>query len=246
MTTATRILRVNINLQKIQIKHEKSQQDAFEELCCELFLIKGKKENWHKGAEFICKNGAGGDGGVESYWRFKNNAEYGMQAKFSNKLESSLWTHINNSVKKALRKHPNLTKYYVYAPFNKTDQRDDAQKSQQETWDEYIEKWKKESGDTEFIWIDKTQIIQQLTIDTPEHRGLVKYWFDEKALSRDWFKNHIKETILKAHERYSQELNVKTSTLETLVKFTKSESSLEDPREKFEKIQNSLNRIQKK
>ena len=55
---------MNINLLDIQIKHFTSQEDAFEEFCCQLFRNLGLENSWNNNAEFIDKNGASGDAGI--------------------------------------------------------------------------------------------------------------------------------------------------------------------------------------
>lgn len=77
---------MRIDLQNIQIKHFTSQQDSFEELCCQIFKIMGNEQGWQSSAVFININGVCGDAGVEAYWKFNNNIEYGIQAKFSDNL----------------------------------------------------------------------------------------------------------------------------------------------------------------
>ena len=44
---------MNIDLQKIQVKHFTSQEDAFEEFCCQIFRNYGIEKNWNNNAEFI-------------------------------------------------------------------------------------------------------------------------------------------------------------------------------------------------
>ncbi len=96
---------MNINLKEINCKHLNSKDEAFEELCCQLFELHGLEKDWNSTAKFIRK-GHGADGGIESYWAFDQGLEYGMQAKFpdiSSKLPN-LWTQIDKSVQTALKK----------------------------------------------------------------------------------------------------------------------------------------------
>ena len=90
-----------------------SKDGGFEELVCQLAHL-NKPE---KGKLFVRKDGAGGDAGVECYWILEDGSEYAWQAKyFTERLENSEWSQIDNSVQTALNKHPNLTKYYISVP----------------------------------------------------------------------------------------------------------------------------------
>lgn len=215
---------MNIDLQNIQVKHFTSQEDAFEEFCCQIFRNYGIEKNWNNNAEFINKNGASGDAGVESYWKFNNNEEYGMQAKFSDEL-GNLWTQINSSVKTALEKHTNLKKYYIFTPFDKTDQKQ-GKKDGQTIWIDYVNKWQK-IKDIEFIWMGKSEIIQELIKDNHYNSGMVKYWFDKVVFSSDWFNKHFQEIQCKANYRYSVDLNVQTSTNDYIFRLVKTKSVLQ-------------------
>ena len=113
----------NIKFQNIQVKECKSQNDAFEELCIQIFQYFGTKNGWENDSCFISKNGKGGDAGVEAYWKFDGDKEYDIQAKFFDKLDDTQWKQIDNSVNEALNKHPNLIKYYISIPLNRTDKK---------------------------------------------------------------------------------------------------------------------------
>src|SRR5699024_10683714 len=97
-----------------------SKDGGFEELICQLAHL-NKPSNNHI---FIRKDGAGGDAGVECFWKLKDGKEHAWQAKyFTERLGNSEWNQINNSVRTALTKHPNLTKYYICVPRDFNDSR---------------------------------------------------------------------------------------------------------------------------
>ena len=224
---------MNIDLQNIQVKHFTSKEDAFEEFCCQIFRNIGRENNWNNDAEFINKNGASGDAGVESYWLFNNGEEYCMQAKFSNELRN-LWTQINSSVKTALSKHTNIRKYYIFTPFDKTDQKQDK-KDGQTTWDEYVKKWKAIKN-IEYIWMGKSEIIQELIKDNSYNVGMIKYWFNKVVFTSDWFNEHFENVKCKANDRYSIDLNIGTSTKEYILQLAKTKPALAEYRKKFKEL----------
>ena len=67
----------NLDFSKIRM-HEDSQNSAFEELICQLARL-SRPEN---AKSFIRKEGAGGDAGVEYFWRLKDGSEHAWQAKY--------------------------------------------------------------------------------------------------------------------------------------------------------------------
>ncbi len=66
--------------------HDGSCDNGFEELVCQLaHLLPPENADY-----FVRKDGAGGDAGVECYWKLKDRTEHAWQAKyFLNTLESS-------------------------------------------------------------------------------------------------------------------------------------------------------------
>ena len=107
-----------MNWQTFQINNQ-SQEKAFESLCNQLF------ENWcHETypdniSYFTVNNGAGGDGGVESYVILKDDSIVGLQAKwFPNVIEASHITQMRNSIQTALKIRPKIKKYIVCVPRN--------------------------------------------------------------------------------------------------------------------------------
>lgn len=106
-----------LNFSTIRI-HNGRQDAAFEELICQLARLNPPKNADY----FVRKEGAGGDAGVECYWKLKDGAEHGWQAKyFLRPLKPTQWTQIEESVKTAIEKHPLLKKYYICLPLNRTD-----------------------------------------------------------------------------------------------------------------------------
>lgn len=214
----------------IRLNSYKSQNDAFEQLCCQLFKIHGEMNNWEH-AEFVRKNGAGGDAGIECYWKFDSNEEYGLQAKFSDDL-NNLWDDLNKSVKVALIKHPNIVKYYICTPFDRSERRIPRRKSDMDKWNDYVKKWKK-LKDIEFIWWGRTELETILSIDNPYSSGLKKYWFDNNVFNRKWFEDYLEKIKIKSGPRYNSELNVDVDAYHLLEDVLRSKNSLKE-------IKNSL------
>ncbi len=172
----------NIDFSQIQ-SHDGSQNKGFEELVCQLACL-SKPEN---AKEFIRKDGAGGDAGVECYWKLQDGSEQAWQAKYFLKpLGSSQWNQISKSVKSALNKHPDLTKYYICLPKDRNDSRRSSTQDRQITseldkWNQYVEKWQAiaatKSMQVEFEYWGEHEILLMLQRDTCDFAGIAKYWF---------------------------------------------------------------------
>lgn len=94
---------VDINFERIR-PYRGSRNNGFEELCCQLAGLEPPSE----AAEFVRKEGSGGDAGVECYWRLGDGTEHAWQAKYFFKLGKSQWQQIDDSVRTALKKRSAL------------------------------------------------------------------------------------------------------------------------------------------
>ena len=105
-----------MNWQHFQTYNEAATR-AFEALCNQLFELWINRECKNTKQSFVVVNGAGGDGGVESYATLKNGKEIGMQAKwFPDSITTSQFKQIKNSIVTAIEVHPQLEKYIVCVP----------------------------------------------------------------------------------------------------------------------------------
>lgn len=114
-----------------------SQNTAFEELCCQL----AEYELAPPGAKFIRKGTP--DAGVECFWILPTGGEWGWQAKFLfPPFGPAQWRQLDESVYTALDNHPNLIRYTVCLPFNRSDPRGQkGHKSFLDLWNERVNKW---------------------------------------------------------------------------------------------------------
>ena len=200
----------NLDFSKIRM-HEDSQNSAFEELICQLARL-SRPEN---AKSFIRKEGSGGDAGVECFWKLKDGSEHAWQAKyFKNKktIESKQWKQISDSVETALNKHPNLKKYYICLPLNRTNQRQGKKKSQLDKWNEYVLKWTEIANskkmNVEFVFWGKSEIVNMLSTDDPHFSGRSLYWFNEPILQVQHLKNIAEKAKESLGDRFSPEFNI--------------------------------------
>lgn len=182
-----------------KLRSDPDVRRCFEELCRQL----ARCESSHKDSKFIPK--APPDAGVECFSIFADGSEWGWQAKYFRESPSpSQWGQIDKSVKRALSAHPNLKKYFICLPVDRSDARIRNQKSFLDKWDEHVQCWK-QIKDIEFMYWGTSEIEDMLSRGDP---GKINYFFDIEFLSRDWFNKRLQEAITNADMRYSPQLNV--------------------------------------
>ncbi|MBM6616639.1 NACHT domain-containing protein [Bacillus suaedaesalsae] len=188
-----------------------SKDNGFEELICQLAHLKRPGNANY----FVRKEGAGGDAGVECYWKLHDGTEHAWQAKyFPDRMEEDQWNQISKSVKTALEKHPHLTKYYVCLPRDWTDSRKVTKSgkpvhSAWVKWEEHVEKWKlladSKGMKVEFLYWCKHDISLMLQTDDPRFAGRALYWFNEPVIHPQLFKNIALKSREALGERYTPE-----------------------------------------
>ena len=109
---------------------------AFEVLCNQVF------ENWCKEdyksdiASIRVVNGAGGDGGVESYAVLKDGTIVGLQAKwFPTSMTSSQIAQIKSSIKTAKKVRPKISRYIVCIPRDLSSKTAQSENAEDTRWD---------------------------------------------------------------------------------------------------------------
>lgn len=162
-----------------------SRNAGFEEMCCQLASLEPASSGEH-----FYRKGHGGDAGVEAYRRRADGTELGWQAKYLFRWSQSLKTQLDNSIRTALSKHPNLVEYIVCLPFDLSDSRNSKGKSAREKWDDWCTKWKEFSAEekrnlTIILW-GKSELSTRLASDDPSYSGRVLYWFDREVLTMAW------------------------------------------------------------
>ena len=184
-----------------KLRSETNIRHSFEELCCQL----ARSESVPANSKFVRKGSP--DAGVECFWKLPNGKEWGWQTKWFRTSPSTLeWRQIDDSVKKALEKHPNLTKYIVCLPIDRSDARIKKQKTCLDKWNIHVEKWE-QIKNIDFQYWGTSEIEQRLSDE--RNQGRCKYFFDQEFLSSDWFEKHVNYATATAGPRYSPQLNVK-------------------------------------
>jgi hypothetical protein len=157
-------------------------------------------------AQIFVRNGRP-DAGCECYWLLNDGKEWAWQAKyFTQSLEKSQFDQIESSIKTAIKKHPNISKYYIAMPIDPPDARVDNRESMRAKWEQHILNWQKEYPNVEFVvwWAsDLINILQRL-----ENIGFVKFWFGKEVFTEKWFQEQNYINIKDLGQRYTPEINI--------------------------------------
>jgi len=180
-----------------------SRAKGFEELCAQLARAESPD-----GSRFERKGTP--DAGVECYAVLEDSNEWGWQAKYLNRFDNSAWSEIDQSVKKALDKHPRLVTYFICVPLDRPDARISGQMSAKERWNNHVKKWtswaSSRSMTVDFVYWGSFQLLERLA--RPQHIGRVRFWFDIHGFDMAWFTARLDEALKTAGPRYTPEINV--------------------------------------
>ena len=192
---------------------------GFQELCIQLARVESLTTS-----RFVSLGAP--DAGVECYCVLHDGSEWGWQAKyFTTSLKGPQWQQLDRSVKTALDKHPNLVRYYVCIPRDRSDARKSNQTSEMDRWRRRVCKWEgwaRERGmDVEFIWWGSSELIERLS--RKEHSGRRFFWFGQHEFDQDWFQLRLEEAVKSAGPRYTPEVHVDLPIARDLERFSRSD-----------------------
>lgn len=186
-------------------------EEAFEELCCQLFETWGKRTAGFDTTWAYCDiRGDGGDGGIEAYWNNLNDNKYiGLQAKwFRKSIKTSQYRQIRDSIDQAMGLRPSLAKYIVCIPHNLTSLRNSKNKTvslgEENTWKAFKETVAQTYPDLELVLWDEHFIGTLL--QEPENDGRWRFWFDNTAVNPEGVRLALRRAIEGLKDRYVPEI----------------------------------------
>ena len=214
-----------------------SQRDGFEELCAQLARAESPPD-----ATFI-RTGSP-DAGVECYCVFPNGGEWGWQAKFfTTPLRDPQWRQLDESVKRALNAHTNLTQYIVCAPRDRSDGRRLGGATELQRWEERVGRWAEWAAHrdmhVEFVWWGSSELTGRLI--EREQAGRVEYWFGDLArFNQAWFRNRLDEAISSVGPRYTPESHIDVAVSKKLNLFGRADEVLNDIRARAKDLRDTF------
>lgn len=214
--------------------YEGSQEAAFEELCAQLAR---HEPGMPPGSTYVRKGRP--DAGVECFWRTPAGDETAWQAKyFLSTPTSGQWRQCDESVRRALVGHPDLTRYVICFAVDLPDGRRAGVTTARAQWNKRVARWSawaRDRGmDVEFELWDGSALTDRLA--RREHRGRVWFWFKTEAMSPDWFGDQLKPALADLDRRYRSELHVNVRSQVSLDALVGAESAAHRLRELARKV----------
>lgn len=155
---------------------------AFEVLCNQLFANWCEEEYRSDIATIRVVNGAGGDGGVESYAVLKNGSTIGLQAKwFLYSMSSDQITQIKKSIKTAKKVRPEIQRYIVCIPRDLASKTARSGTPEDARWENMLTSISSDFPDLSVELWDATRITSELQKKTSP--GILKFWFENSEIS---------------------------------------------------------------
>ncbi|NET41796.1 hypothetical protein [Okeania sp. SIO2B3] len=238
---------LEINFQQIR-PYNGGLREAFEELCCQIFHrlpnISDRNFQLPKDSQFQRFRGAGGDGGVEAIWILPKGDKWGLQAKYFDKLEKAQFDQMEDSLKTAVKNHPELTQYIFCISFNFTG-RTGRGKGKIDT----LEEWKKKqlqqlASNNIYLSIEfwSESVLRDYLLAVDSGGGLRRYWFDREVMTNNWLQQRLNDAEVQAGQRYSPQLSVNVRAFDALNAFTYQDSWKEKNERYFEEFTDNFQR----
>jgi hypothetical protein len=179
------------------------QSQGFEELCFQLLP-------WLVGEPMTNANrvdGRGGDGGVEAIATTPSGLNVGLQCKYFAGLSETQWRQIDKSVRTVIDKHPEVARYLVCVPLNRTP-------AEIRKWNSLSTAWRELATSLTVEWVGLSELFGHLLKTDASH--LKTYWFSCPEFSFDWVATQTQTAIRQLHDRYTPRLHQPTSAEERL------------------------------
>lgn len=236
-------MNMNLDIDFKNIRSVEGKKDTgFEEFCCQVFHQKQKELEIPDNSTFYRVRGAGGDGGVEGYWKFPNNDEICIQAKYFLSLDPSKWSQVKNSIKKSKVSHPNLKKFILVFPIDLTDSHKVNETTNRDKFNEIKDNWKDEDKNPGFeleFWG-----LHELISFLQKNYSLTSFWFDKVPISTELFRSNFENFKSIIHDRYRPEINIpltKFDHFEFLLQTNEFRTNLEN---KFNELEDQLHTLE--
>ncbi|SET92128.1 hypothetical protein [Geodermatophilus poikilotrophus] len=203
-----------IDLARIR-QHETSQQRAWEELGYILVPdIDGlplgtrlqRRATPDAGVEFSCAAPPPGDG------------TWAWQAKYLFRLDADAFKQMTRSAEDALDANPTLTRYAFILPVDRTSIARGKAKGGMQRWHESVAAWEAAAAargmTVEFVYIGHSDVVTALSQD--QHAGAVRYFFDERLFTNEFFRHQVEREIVNLGGRYDPSVHVELDVADAI------------------------------
>lgn len=191
-----------IDLSRIR-QHAGAQHRGFEEFA---YVLAWDLEGLDAGTEIERRSTP--DGGIEFSCipaGLGNGGRWAWQAKYLFRLDDSAFAQMTKSVKSALKNTPDLERYIFVLPKDRT-------LAGEKKWDAAVNRWTKAAKgqglQVEFQFRGESQLIAAAAAD--RHAGAIRYFFDERFLTRDFMRSQVERAVVDLGQRYIPQAHVET------------------------------------
>jgi len=196
-----------IDWNKLQ-PYREGNKKSFEELCYQIVSEKFKKEIID-GAALTSVDDSGGGDGVEFYITMSNGEVYGWQSKFFDRLnEGGRKEQIKKSLQTSYKKHLALKKWFLCSKSNFTPDEKSWFEDDLSNTTKNNEKVLPDDSDVELIHWGESELLECLK----DYPAIHKFFFSEKLLTQEWFKDRydidIEKSQIKA--KYNSDIHIPT------------------------------------
>lgn len=158
-------------------------EKAFEMLCNQLFENWSKEEYEEASIDSFCiVNGAGGDGGVESYVTLCDGSVVGLQAKwFPGSMSIGQINQIKNSINTALKIRPQIVRYIVCVPRDLSSKTAKGDNTEDFRWNNLMLDMKESYPSVVIELWNESRLVKELQKNVSS--GIYKFWFENVEIS---------------------------------------------------------------
>ncbi len=165
------------------------------------------------------------DGGREGRAILPDGKVCAWQVKYLFRFNGSAAHQVEKSFKRILETEPDLCRYFVVLPTDRTGGDSDVSTSELTRWTTKVKEWmslaEQFGRSVDFEFVGRHELVKALL--DPAQLGRVRYWFDQAVMDGVWFRNRLDETIEKAGSRYSPEVHIGVEAVRVLEGLSRTE-----------------------
>jgi hypothetical protein len=203
-----------IDLARIR-QHETSQQRAWEELS---YILVPDIDGLPPGTRL--ERRAAPDAGVEFSCAAPSPGvgTWAWQSKYLFRLDADAFKQMTRSVEDALDANPTLIRYAFILPVDRTSIARGKAKGGMQRWHESVAAWEAAAATrgmtVEFLYIGHSDVVTALSQD--QHAGAVRYFFDERLFTDEFFRHQVEREIVNLGGRYDPSVHVELDVADAI------------------------------
>lgn len=184
------------------------------------------------------------DAGVEFIIWLEDGSARAWQSKFFTEgIGETQRSQMRKSFETAIKAYPEIQEYTFCVPHNPPSESPrEGRTSSMQLWREAKERWeewaKAQGSSVSIEYFGESDLLGELTKD--EHAGRRFYWFDQTALTSDWFNRNLEAALETAGPRYTRELHVELDIAQVFEGLGRTERWSADLQKALAEVKDSL------